>query len=371
MEQSAAMTHRAHPEPRSAYRHFRPIQTRWADNDAYGHVNNVVYYAWFDTAVNGYLIEAGALDIHAGATIGLVIETRCNYFASLAFPQQLEAGLRVAHMGRSSVRYEVGLFAHDAPEAAAAGSDVSLGPSIGTPGSDVSLAAPKKPGSDVALGPGDIEEDALSLVDSQFDFDDDSEGGDFSDSAIDLDADRKEPVRGGSSDVTRRAADSELFVAGTPLFMAPEQFSEDGHIGAWTDLYAFGVMLHVLLAGSAPFQAESVPELLLQKYRSPESDALERAGAPPELVATIRALLAPDEDVIGAEHLPEDLAAELVALGEPPVPEDAAATDLRLASARIVREAIAASGGNMSLAARGLGISRNTLYRKVRDIEIG
>ncbi len=121
MEQSAAMTHRPHPEPRSAYRHFRPIQTRWADNDAYGHVNNVVYYAWFDTAVNGYLIEAGALDIHAGATIGLVIETRCNYFASLAFPQQLEAGLRVAHMGRSSVRYEVGLFAHDAPEAAAAG----------------------------------------------------------------------------------------------------------------------------------------------------------------------------------------------------------------------------------------------------------
>lgn len=91
------------------------------DNDAYGHVNNVVYYAWFDTAVNGYLIEAGALDIHAGETIGLVIETRCNYFASLAFPQQVEAGMRVAHLGRSSVRYEVGLFAHDAPEAAAAG----------------------------------------------------------------------------------------------------------------------------------------------------------------------------------------------------------------------------------------------------------
>ena len=115
------MSHRPHPEPRSAYRQFRPIQTRWADNDAYGHVNNVVYYAWFDTAVNGYLIEAGALDIHAGSTIGLVIETRCNYFASLAFPQQVEAGLRVAHLGRSSVRYEVGLFAAGAPEAAAAG----------------------------------------------------------------------------------------------------------------------------------------------------------------------------------------------------------------------------------------------------------
>lgn len=115
------MSHRPHPEPRSAYQHFRPIQTRWADNDAYGHVNNVVYYAWFDTAVNGYLIEAGALDIHAGSTIGLVIEKRCNYFASLAFPQQVEAGLRVAHLGRSSVRYEVGLFAAGAPESAAAG----------------------------------------------------------------------------------------------------------------------------------------------------------------------------------------------------------------------------------------------------------
>ena len=115
------MSERAPRGVRSDYVRFVALTTRWADNDAYGHVNNVVYYAWFDTAVNGYLIEAGALDIHAGATIGLVIETRCNYFASLAFPQQLEAGLRVAHMGRSSVRYEVGLFAHDAPEAAAAG----------------------------------------------------------------------------------------------------------------------------------------------------------------------------------------------------------------------------------------------------------
>ncbi|EFK95407.1 thioesterase superfamily protein [sediment metagenome] len=115
------MSHRPHPEPRSAYRHFMPIQTRWADNDAYGHINNVVYYGWFDTAVNGYLIEAGALDIHAGTVIGLVIETRCNYFASLAFPQKVEAGLRVAHLGRSSVRYEVGLFAQGAPETAAAG----------------------------------------------------------------------------------------------------------------------------------------------------------------------------------------------------------------------------------------------------------
>lgn len=91
------------------------------DNDVYGHVNNVVYYSWFDTAVNAYLIEQGALDIHAGSTIGLVIETQCNYFAPLAFPQDVQAGIRVAHIGSSSVRYEVGLFAADAPSAAAVG----------------------------------------------------------------------------------------------------------------------------------------------------------------------------------------------------------------------------------------------------------
>jgi acyl-CoA thioester hydrolase len=100
---------------------FRPIGTRWADNDVYGHVNNVVYYSWFDTAVNAYLIEQGALDIHAGAVIGLVIETQCNYFAPLAFPQTVEAGLRVAHLGSSSVRYEVGLFAQGQEAAAACG----------------------------------------------------------------------------------------------------------------------------------------------------------------------------------------------------------------------------------------------------------
>jgi acyl-CoA thioester hydrolase len=100
---------------------FRPIGTRWADNDVYGHVNNVVYYSWFDTAVNAYLIERGALDIHAGAVIGLVIETQCNYFAPLAFPQTVEAGLRVAHLGNSSVRYEVGLFAQGQETAAACG----------------------------------------------------------------------------------------------------------------------------------------------------------------------------------------------------------------------------------------------------------
>jgi acyl-CoA thioester hydrolase len=115
------MTARARPEGREAYRLFRPISSRWMDNDLYGHINNVVYYSFFDTAVNGYLIEAGALDIHAGEVIGLAIETRCNYFAPLAFPQAIEAGLRVAHLGSSSVRYEVGLFAAGEPLSAAAG----------------------------------------------------------------------------------------------------------------------------------------------------------------------------------------------------------------------------------------------------------
>ena len=102
---------RPRPQARNHYKAFRPISTRWMDNDVYGHVNNVVYYSWFDTAVNAHLIEQGALDIHGGATIGLVVETQCHYFAPLAFPQQVEAGLRVAHVGTSSVRYEVGLFA--------------------------------------------------------------------------------------------------------------------------------------------------------------------------------------------------------------------------------------------------------------------
>jgi acyl-CoA thioester hydrolase len=91
------------------------------DNDVYGHVNNVVYYSWFDTAVNAHLIEQGVLDIHQGETIGLVVETQCNYFAPMAFPQIIEAGIRVAHRGTSSVKYEVGLFAKDAPLTAARG----------------------------------------------------------------------------------------------------------------------------------------------------------------------------------------------------------------------------------------------------------
>lgn len=107
--------------PRDAYRHFRTIPTRWSDNDVYGHVNNVVYYSWFDTAVNAYLIEAGALDIEAGEVIGLVVETGCRYARALAFPESVEAGVRVARLGNSSVRYEIGLFGQDNAGAAAEG----------------------------------------------------------------------------------------------------------------------------------------------------------------------------------------------------------------------------------------------------------
>ena len=109
------------PEGRAGYRAFRTITTRWMDNDAYGHVNNVVYYSWFDTAVNAHLVEQGALDIQHGETIGLVIETQCNYFAPVEFPQTVEAGLRVARIGNSSVRYEVGLFLQGEPLTVAKG----------------------------------------------------------------------------------------------------------------------------------------------------------------------------------------------------------------------------------------------------------
>lgn len=115
------MSERPQAEPRSAYPFFTRITTRWMDNDVYGHVNNVVYYSFFDTAVNGYLIERGALDIHGGAVIGLVVETQCNFFAPLQYPQAVEAGVRVARVGTSSVRYEIGLFADAAPTCAAAG----------------------------------------------------------------------------------------------------------------------------------------------------------------------------------------------------------------------------------------------------------
>ena len=106
---------------RGDYSRFQTISTRWMDNDVYGHVNNVVYYSWFDTAVNRLLVVNGLLDIHHGRTIGLVVETGCRYFTPTAFPDEIEAGVRVAHIGTSSVRYEIGLFRNKEPEAAAVG----------------------------------------------------------------------------------------------------------------------------------------------------------------------------------------------------------------------------------------------------------
>ena len=109
------------PVSRDTFKVFCPIQTRWEDNDVYGHVNNVVYYAWFDTAVNRWLIENQALDIHDGQVIGLVVHTQCHYFSSLAFPEPVEIGIQVTHMGTSSVRYQLGVFAKDAEWSAALG----------------------------------------------------------------------------------------------------------------------------------------------------------------------------------------------------------------------------------------------------------
>jgi acyl-CoA thioester hydrolase len=106
---------------RSDYLHFQDITTRWADNDAYGHVNNVVYYSWFDTVVNAFLINHGVLDIEDSPVIGLVIETQCNYFDPIAFPDVISAGLRVARLGNSSVRYEVGIFREGEDSASAQG----------------------------------------------------------------------------------------------------------------------------------------------------------------------------------------------------------------------------------------------------------
>ncbi len=114
-------SNRPGPLPRSAFAAFLPIQTRWMDNDVYGHLNNVVHYSLFDTAVNRWLIEAGVLDIHGGEVIGLVVHTQCHYFESLAFPQVVTAGLRVEQMGRSSVRYGLGLFGGDSAHCAAFG----------------------------------------------------------------------------------------------------------------------------------------------------------------------------------------------------------------------------------------------------------
>jgi acyl-CoA thioester hydrolase len=109
------------PRGREAYRWFMTMATRWADNDAYGHVNNTVYYQWFDTAVNQWLVGQGLLDIEAGDPIGLVVETSCSYFAPLSFPGDVKVGIAVERLGSSSVTYRIGVFAADNPEPSAQG----------------------------------------------------------------------------------------------------------------------------------------------------------------------------------------------------------------------------------------------------------
>ena len=115
------MVSRPQPRGRDAYRHFITITTRWSDNDAYGHVNNTVYYQWFDSAVNAFLVGTGLLDIAHGDPIGLVVETGCTYFAPLSFPGDVEVGLAVDRLGGSSVTYRIGIFAAGADAPAAQG----------------------------------------------------------------------------------------------------------------------------------------------------------------------------------------------------------------------------------------------------------
>jgi acyl-CoA thioester hydrolase len=109
------------PETRASYGHFLSIATRWMDNDVYGHVNNVVYFAYFDTVINGYLIAEGGLDFERSPTIGLCVESHCTYLRAVAFPDEIEAGLRVARIGRTSVRYEIGIFTRGIDDIAAHG----------------------------------------------------------------------------------------------------------------------------------------------------------------------------------------------------------------------------------------------------------
>jgi acyl-CoA thioester hydrolase len=111
---------------RSDFKAWRAMTTRWADNDAYGHVNNTVYYEWFDSAVNAWMVEQHMLDIADGDPIALVVETRCSYTAPLEFPQSVDVGLAVAELGRSSIRYRIGIFAEGAETAAAEGEFVHV-----------------------------------------------------------------------------------------------------------------------------------------------------------------------------------------------------------------------------------------------------
>lgn len=111
---------------RSDYRHFHALDTRWHDNDIYGHINNVTYYSYFDSAINTYLIQQGGLDIHAGEVVGFVVSSSCDYFAPIAFPDAIEVGLRVARVGNSSVQYELAIFRQDELQACAVGKVVHV-----------------------------------------------------------------------------------------------------------------------------------------------------------------------------------------------------------------------------------------------------
>lgn len=117
---------REQPLGRASFKAWRVFATRWADNDAYGHVNNTVFYQWFDSAVNAWLIDTHLLDLAVGDPIGLVVDTRCTFFASLAFPRPVEVGIGVAHIGTSSVRYRIGIFDVGATQAAAQGEFVHV-----------------------------------------------------------------------------------------------------------------------------------------------------------------------------------------------------------------------------------------------------
>jgi acyl-CoA thioester hydrolase len=108
-------------EDRGRYSHFLAIPTRWMDNDIYGHVNNVVYYSYFDTVINEYLIRHGGLDIRSGDVIGVCAESFCRFKAPLSFPEVVDAGLRVGMLGNTSVRYELGLFSRASEPPAAVG----------------------------------------------------------------------------------------------------------------------------------------------------------------------------------------------------------------------------------------------------------
>ncbi len=115
------MTEKARPDPIESYRFFHSISTRWMDNDVYGHVNNVNYYSFFDTAVGAFLIKNTGLDYVNSECVAWVVDTRCSYFQSIAFPDEVKVGVRVARLGNSSVRYEVGIFKNDDPDACAQG----------------------------------------------------------------------------------------------------------------------------------------------------------------------------------------------------------------------------------------------------------